>query len=356
MNFFLRLLSENPSEKISLVKELSHYEKEEIFGKFRFKGSSYPRDESIIDIFEEIVKNNPHKVALTDSHISLTYSELNNIANYLSRYLLSLGLGSNKYAAICEDNQIDTIICMIAILKAGAAYIPIDSNYTESHIMDILQDCNPSLFLTNRYISLRLRKACCELTVKLVLVDYHFSKYNEIEIPNSKIKYTPLSLAYVIYTSGTTGKPKGVMVNNRSVVRLVKNSQYIKISKKNSIAQAASISFDAATFEIWGALLNGCKLVVISNDILLNINKLSHILDKENVDILWLTSSLFNQISSIKPGIFRNLKYLLVGGDTLNTERIFSVFDYIGGRPNYIINGYGPTENNNFYHYIYDYR
>lgn len=338
----------NHKTKIISLSILSASEREKILNKFRLQTTSYPKDKTLMQLFEEIVKKNPNKIAITDSSANLTYNQLNNLANYLANYLFACGLGINKYAAICANNEINTIICILAILKTGAAYIPINSSYPITHIKNILKDCNPLLFLTDKSSDLILHQYCEELHIKVVIYADKLDKYIPSNLQDPKNLATPLSLAYVIYTSGTTGEPKGVMVNNRAIIRLVKNTNYIKIQKNDVIAQAASIGFDAATFEIWGAFLNGCKLVVVNSATLLNINKFSNILFKEKVSILWLTSALFNQFASINKNIFKALKYLLVGGDVLNTEIIFSVLDDAENRPKYIVNGYGPTENTTF--------
>ena len=341
-------ISSNINRKLSELAILSVNEKNWILNNFRLDTSDYPRNKSVIELFEEVVQSNPNKIAISDAHISLAYSKLNNFSNYLSDYLVSSGLGPGKYAAICANNEISTVICMIAVLKTGAAYIPINNNYPVEHIKNILQDANPLLFLTNQITDSKMHKYCDELNVKIIIYDDYLKKYTLKALKNQNHSATPDSLAYVIYTSGTTGKPKGVMVNNRAIIRLVRNTNYIQIKKTDAIAQAASIGFDAATFEIWGALLNGSKLVVIPSTILLNINKFSRILDKEKINILWLTSPLFNQYAFIKKSLFKNIKYLLVGGDILNPEMIFGVLEHQGGHPKNIINGYGPTENTTF--------
>lgn len=341
-------IQKNGSNKISNLDILSTKEKENILSKFRLRVTDYPKNNTIIEVFEDIVEKYPDRIALTDSCTNLSYEDLNRISSQLANYLLSHGLTLNKYAAIFGSNNINTIICIIAILKTGAAYIPISSDFPISHIKNILQDSNPLLFLTDKMIDSKLHNVCNELNIKLVAYNQYLKAQASKELHNQKTFIAADSLAYIIYTSGTTGKPKGVMVNHRAIVRLVKNTNYIKMSQKDVVAQAASISFDAATFEIWGALLNGCKLVVVPSTILLNADHFRLVLAKEKVSILWLTSSLFNQFASINLNIFKNLKYLLVGGEVLNSEMIFNVLENKDGRPKYIINGYGPTENTTF--------
>ncbi|PJD91415.1 MAG: hypothetical protein CK424_07280 [Legionella sp.] len=349
MNHLINVILSDFNSPIKDLTIVTQTDRNKILKEFRAKNTPYPRNSNIINLFEDVVKKNPNKIAITDSHVNFTYKQLNKITDFFAEHLVSLGLENGHHAAICANSEINTIISIIAILKVGAAYVPINNHYPTIHIKNILQDCNPFIFLTNHNIDQNILSLCKNLGMRLIFLDAYLNKFNPKTI--SKINKThidPTQLAYVIYTSGTTGKPKGVMVNHRAIIRLVRNTNYIKIRKYDSIAQAASISFDAATFEIWGALLNGCKLVVIPNATLLNTNKFYKILDKEKITILWLTSSLFNQFATINPGIFKHLTYLLVGGDVLNSERIFNVFDCSEGSPTYIINGYGPTENTTF--------
>lgn len=348
MDSIIASVKENGDNKISCLDILSKKEKENILNKFRLSVSHYPKDKTIIDIFQSIVETNGHKIALTDSHINLSYKELDSISNHLANCLISHGLCVNKNAAVFASNDINTIICIIAILKTGAAYIPISRDFPIQHIKKIIQDATPLLFLTEKTYDYQLENICEELKIKLLAYDQYLKTTDLKYLQNKKPATVPDSLAYIIYTSGTTGAPKGVMVNHRAIIRLVKNTNYIKISKHDVFAQAASISFDAATFEIWGALLNGCKLVVIPTRTLLNLDRFSNTLYKEKVNILWLTSSLFNQFASISVETFKHLKYLLVGGEVLNFEMIYKVLENKNGRPKYIINGYGPTENTTF--------
>lgn len=348
MDALVGSIHKNENNKISHLDVLSKKEIESILNKFRLSVSSYPKNKNIIEIFEDIVKKNANRIALTDSRVNLSYKCLNSISDHLASYLLSHGLGTNKHAAVFASNDINTIICIIAILKTGAAYIPISRDFPIHHIKNIIQDSNPFLFLIDKIFDYKLESICDELKIKLVVYDQYLKVPISKESKNEKPLISSNSLAYIIYTSGTTGKPKGVMVNHRAIIRLVKNTNYIKISKNDVIAQAASISFDAATFEIWGALLNGCKLVVIPTTTLLNLDRFHSILYNERVSILWLTSSLFNQFASINIEIFKHLKYLLVGGEVLNSEMIFKVLNNKNTCPKHIINGYGPTENTTF--------
>ncbi|MHB8063012.1 MAG: amino acid adenylation domain-containing protein, partial [Ruminiclostridium sp.] len=153
-------------------------------------------------------------------------------------------------------------------------------------------------------------------------------------------------LAYIIYTSGTTGMPKGVEVLQRNVVRLVINTNYITISEQDRILQTGSIAFDASTFEIWGALLNGATLYLTTKDVIMNADLLNDYLNENEISILWLTASLFSKLVNENDKLFQKVKYLLTGGDIVSSKHVKMVKDRVPDI--HIINGYGPTENTTF--------
>jgi non-ribosomal peptide synthetase component F len=245
------------------------------------------------------------------------------------------------------------LIAILATLKVGAAYVPMDPSYPNDRISYILQDTNTKLVLTNEVYKERLEEI--SLVVNTINSGYYVSdttidlkhgtigaidhgtrilsvdseevqgKLSSQLTSNPKTATTSTNLAYVIYTSGTTGNPKGVMVEHRGVTSLVKNTNYITIDSNDSFIQLADIAFDAATFEIWGSLLNGAQLVIPDNKInlLANINLFQKILIVNKISVLWLTKTLFDQLFLEKTTIFKEIKYLLVGGEALNKELIF---------------------------------
>lgn len=344
----LESIPNNQKCPISKLPLLTIKEIRTIQESFNKTSLSEIKNKTIIELFEKQVRATPNTISIIYQKKSLTYGELNKKANQLAHYLLKKGLSPTKYAAICTAQELHLIIGILAILKTGAAYIPIDPHYPVKHIRFLLSDSKPKILLTSKKLCGAIEEDCGKENIPIIL----FKETDEITSNESEknldLNISSENLAYIIYTSGTTGKPKGVMIPHSGVIRLVKNTNYIQIHPHDRIAQAASVSFDAATFEIWGALLNGATLIAISHTTLLNISKFSSFLKEENITILWLTSALFNQYAEKNPSIFKELTYLLVGGDVLNKERIMNVLDCKEGSPHYILNGYGPTENTTF--------
>jgi amino acid adenylation domain-containing protein/thioester reductase-like protein len=334
---------------ISKLPVMDDKDMSKIINTWNSTTSNYPKNDTIIQLFEEQVRRTPNNTAVIYGTKSLSYSELNQKANQLARYLRKKGLAPNALAAICTTQELHLIIGILAILKTGAAYIPVDASYPKQHIHCVLEDSRPTLFLASPHLNERIKQECANLNIPILLFDTLVDKMEHESKENlQQVNISAKSRAYVIYTSGTTGKPKGVMVPHQGVNRLVKNTNYIRITEWDHMAQAASISFDAATFELWGALLNGATLVAVPQATLLDPNKFAAFLEKKGITILWLTSALFNQYASNNPSMFRHLTYLLVGGDVLNKERIMSVLECKQGAPKILLNGYGPTENTTF--------
>lgn len=337
--------------EISKALLLGNSEQQKIIKKWNKTKNKYPKEKTIAQLFEKQVQLTPKKIALRYNELKTSYNELNIYANQLANFLRKAGLKPGKYCIISTENTFYFIVSILAILKLGSAYIPIDPDYPQHHIQAIIQNSRPSLILCSEKIREKITSSAqtLEINAYVYFIDKLMKSLSNEDIKNISIPHTKSTdIAYAMYTSGTTGKPKGVMISNKSIARLVKNTNYIKIQAKDKITQAASVSFDAATFEIWGALLNGAELIAIPHNTVLNILEFEKFIKKNKITILWLTSGLFNQYAAINPGMFKNLTYLLVGGDVLNLERIMSVIECSLGAPKYILNGYGPTENTTF--------
>jgi amino acid adenylation domain-containing protein len=303
--------------------------------------ASYPGDKSVSQIFEEVAAARPQSIALSCNQDHLSYAALNSRSNHLARRLRERGIGPESVVACWLDRSFELITALLAILKAGGAYVPLDPAYPKERIDFILADTAASLILTEKAF---------ESTVlaghrsSLMFVDDSVAAAR-VDTDSLATAAKATSLAYIMYTSGSTGRPKGVMVENRSVVRLVRETNYCHFGPDETFLQYAPISFDASTFEIWGALLNGGRLVLMPAQAN-SLEDLGRTIREEKVSTVWLTAGLFSAMIEERCEDLSSVRQLLAGGDVLSPFHVRMALEKL---PNCtLINGYGPTENTTF--------
>ncbi|MBN3962217.1 amino acid adenylation domain-containing protein [Nostoc sp. NMS8] len=337
----------NPEERIANLPLLSEAELHQLLVEWNNTQADYPQYKCIHQLFEEKVQQYPDSIAVNFANEQLTYQELNTRSNQLAQYLQKIGVSSEVLVGICISQSIEMIIGLLGILKAGGAYVPLDPGYPQERLNFMLEDAQVSVLLTQE----NLLKHFEGFSNPIISIDKDWEIITQEKQDNLKSDLNSDNLAYVIYTSGSTGKPKGVAVPHKAVNRLVCNTNYIKFSPFDKVAQASNTSFDAATFEILGALLNGAQLVRISKDVTLSPHEFSLQLRQKGISILFLTTALFQQIARDVPQAFTSLRYLLFGGETVDKRWVKKILKY--GAPKHLIHVYGPTENTTFSSYYY---
>ena len=304
--------------------------------------TDYPREKTVAQLFEEIAAAQPDSIAVEFGKERFTYSELNIRANRVAHRLRRMGVGPESMVACCIDRSLEMIVAFIGILKAGAAYVPLDLSYPAERFDFMLEDTRTPVMLTQRSLAPALRGRG---NVRVICMD----EFEALDVTRGRSEFAsgggPTSLAYVMYTSGSTGRPKGVMVENRAIVRLVRNTNFCHFGPDEVFLQFAPISFDASTFEIWGALLNGGKLVMMPPQAA-SLEDLGRTIREHGVTTLWLTSGLFNLMVEQRLEDLRPLRQLLAGGDVLSPRHFRTVLENLPDCR--LINGYGPTENTTF--------
>jgi len=323
-------------------------ERQQLLVEWNATETPYPKDKCIHEIFEDQATLNPDAIAVVQDDGVLSYGELNSKANRLAYYLRNIGVKPDTRVAICVERSPEMVIGVLAIMKAGGAYVPIDLSYPTERIAYMLEDCAPVVVLTHGQIDEPIQACLASGQRTMIDLKKDGGRWEDLPAGNpdlAGIGLTPGHLAYVIYTSGSTGMPKGVMVEHHAVVRLVKNTTYIDFTKKQVFLAFAPLSFDASTFELWGALLNGHKLV-IPHSIRDAIDELGSMIEKYKVTTLWLTAGLFNVMVDHHLPELKGLTQLLTGGDILSPDHCRRFKDaYPDIR---LVNGYGPTENTTF--------
>jgi amino acid adenylation domain-containing protein len=303
--------------------------------------TNYPRNKSVVQVFEETAAAHADKVALVSRTPSgtqrVTYNELNRRANRLAEELRKRGVAAETPVGLCVDESPELIVAILGILKAGGAYVPFDSTYPRERIDWMLEDTRTPLFVTQRALAVVVLG---QNRVPALFMDDEFGR-DAGNAPNPPVASSPTSLAYVMYTSGSTGRPKGVLVEHRSIVRLVCNTNYCRFGAEEVFLQSSPVSFDASTFEIWGALLHGSKLVLMPAHAT-SLDGLGQAIQENGVTTLWLTASLFNLMIDEQVESLRPLRQLLVGGESHSVRHMQRAHEMLPECT--LIHGYGPTE------------
>jgi amino acid adenylation domain-containing protein len=303
--------------------------------------TNYPQDKCVHQLFEQQVEIAGDAVALVFQRQQLTYRELNDRANRLANYLISLGVGSGELIAIALDRSIETIVSILGVLKAGGTYLPLDLSYPAERLAFMLEDAKVSFLLTKKTSvdSIPSHQA------RPIYLDTDWNEIANASPANPQRSVRSEDLAYVMYTSGSTGQPKGVCVPHRGVVRLVKDNTYLDFSPTQVWLQLAPIAFDASTLEIWGSLLNGAKLVLFPGD-KPSLTELGQTIAQHQITALWLTAGLFHLMVDERIEDLRPLRQLIAGGDVLSVSHVQKVLSTLLNCQ--LVNGYGPTENTTF--------
>ncbi|WP_185150677.1 non-ribosomal peptide synthetase [Cytobacillus dafuensis] len=335
----LKKVVEQPDSPISQFDVVTIEEQEQIKQQFNKMDTDYPKHETIHTIFEKQVENFPENRAISFAGHFMTYRELNNCVNQLGSKLKKTGIGPEKLAIILMDRSPNMIISILAVLKAGGAYVPIDPSYPKERIQFIIDDCEAQIILSEAELPKGLA-----FKGELVRVD----KVNlemDRPTPNLPIEAKAENLAYIIYTSGTTGKPKGVMIEHRNVVRLLKNDSFLFDFDENDVWTVFhSYSFDFSVWEIFGALLYGGTSVIVSKETAQNPELFLHVLEKEKVTILNQTPSAFSSLikQEQSSSVNLSLRYIIFGGEALSPSVLKGWYKkYPDVR---LINMYGITE------------
>ena len=309
----------------------------------------YPENKTIHELFEDLAAANPDAIALVCGEEQLTYGGLNERSNrlahtigHLYRLLNNLEMAPDTPIGIHVNQGPNMLVGLLGILKAGGAYLPLDPAYPESRLRGMMEDARVPLVITEH--------ALVEHLLFLNECDYGVisldSGWHEIarHSPENPVSISgPRSLAYIIYTSGSTGKPKGVMVEHHSVINLVRNQNFVEVSPSDCLAQSSSVSFDAATFEVWGALLNGARLAVIDRSTLLSGESLAAAHRRYGVTIQFFTTAVFNLLAEGDAEALVGLRVALFGGEEAHFDKVRDVLAR-KGRELTLIHVYGPTE------------
>ncbi len=332
----------SPRSRISEIHILDRDEQRHILEAFNPVKQSVPSPDTVTGRFWEQCQRTPDVCAVRYGDATMTYRELDARSNQLARCLLRHGVESGVPVGLSVERSPDLVAGMLAILKCGGAYVPLDPAYPKERLALMARDSRFPILVTQESLLEKVHDLGCHI----LCVDRDAEGVSSEDDAPIEIELSGEALAYLMYTSGSTGVPKAVSVPHRAIVRLVVDTNYIDIRPSDRVAQASNAAFDAATFEIWGALLNGASIVGIPQDVALNADGLAEHIAAGNATVLFLTTALFNQIAQSRPAAFRPLRYLLFGGEACDPRAVRRVLEH--GAPEHLLHVYGPTENTTF--------
>ncbi len=328
-----------PKARVCEVDMITEPEKKCITEKFNKKAVLPDTGFSVIQLFEEQVKQTPHNIALVYNNEKITYEDLNKKSNRISGLLKQKNVQKGDYVGVLTNRSINTIAALYGILKAGGAYVPIDPTYPEERIRYILKDCKPKLIVVDTLPGLPDNQDMNYPSMDYLYEDYPYLDLScketlEGSMENPDIGLTPQDLAYCIYTSGTTGRPKGVMVEHKGIVNL-KNyfTNVLHITETDSILQFANLVFDASVWEMTMALLTGAKLVIPTEEERKNNRKFLELAERECISVATLPPNFYANLEGFHP------RMLVTAGSETTGDLVKK-----GSEAGEYINAYGPTE------------
>lgn len=332
----LQAMAEAPGQHLSQLSLLDAAERHSLLSTWNATASLYPQQHSLSQLFEQQVACDPNAVALRCGEEALSYQQLNEQANQLARLLIEQGVGTETRVGIALERTPGLIVGLLAILKAGGTYVPLDPTYPQPRLQVLCEQAQVNVLLSQRTFAQRF-----PFVETIILLDEEQGRLQQRASSNLHRPILPQQLAYIMYTSGSTGQPKGVMVTQRNVVRLVKGTSYACFDPQEIFLHISPLSFDASTFEIWGALLNGACLVLCPQQ-RSSLEELLAVIEQYQVSTLLLTTALLHQVVERYVQRLQGVRQLLTGGDVLSVSHAQSVVRNLPGCR--MINGYGPTE------------
>lgn len=322
--------------RIKDIELLTTGEKRHLLQEFNPGVTEYEREATILDIFDKQVKSNQDKTALVMYDKKLTYSELYQQTCRIANHLIANGVCEGDKVAIMSERGFELIAGILGIIRSGAAYVPIDVSLPSDRKAFMIQDSQSKILLTD---DVNAYDEFSDYSLMIMLLSDCLKEKNALAVEERCNKN---SLAYIIYTSGTSGIPKGVLIEHTNVLRTVQNNRYYTYQEGDRLLQLSSYVFDGSVFDIFGSLLNGATLVLIKSEDIIDIAKLSSIVIEKQVNVLFITTSLFNAVIDINPGCFRGIRKLYFGGERASLIHARKAYDVLGS--NRLYNIYGPTE------------
>ncbi|MEM8909003.1 MAG: AMP-binding protein, partial [Bacteroidota bacterium] len=325
----------DPQQHLDQLSLLTPEEENQLLTEFNPVRSTYAASHSLIDRFQQIVRSQPQAIALIFGNEEMTYETLDHRSNQLANALLQRDIQKGDRVGILAYRGFEMLISVFAVLKCGATYIPLNIDYPEHRLEYMLKDADAQLLLIS---NARLVEGMSLAPIPTFLI----SDANELSSNSVQVLTNANDEVYVMYTSGTTGEPKGILVNQGNVLKLVDEQKYIRIDASDRVMQWSNFAFDGSIYEIFNTLLSGATLQLITETDAPDVNRLAQIIEEQKLSLIFITTALFNTFVDAKLDALQNLRKILFGGEKVSVLHVKKALSVLG--PDKLIHMYGPTE------------
>ncbi|KAF9216449.1 hypothetical protein BGZ59_009649 [Podila verticillata] len=330
-------MTTSTEESTAMAPILGPSERELLLEKWNTTDQPYPDNTCLHQLFENQVELSPEAIAIVHNELTLTYRELNSRANRIARQLVDVGVKPGDYVMLLLDRSIDLVSSQIAVLKIGAAYVPINTEAPTNRQAYIASDCGSKVMITDESTTVPAEIQGIVLRVSTK------QKYTEqVQVNFEGSAPSNHDTAYIMYTSGSTGRPKGVVVPHRGIVNLITNNEFAELGAEDVLAFSSNPAFDPSTYEIWAALVHGARIAVFDKDTTLDPYRLAEELVLRQVTLFSISNGLLHQYAYLIGDTLSRLKYLIGGAEQGSRKAYSAILQH--GRPVRFVNHYGPTE------------
>ncbi len=337
----------NPEQRLEKISVVCERERKELLSLSQGPELKY-RVNNLVEGFQRSVEKHPNNIAICHNEIKFSYTKLDQLSNNLAIKLFEEGVKKGDNVGIsCHRNHL-FFIAELAILKLGAVFVPLSIENPDNRLYYIIKHAEINYIIGDVDLTLKDTFIGCKfidiqsITEQVAAESFAVLKEKFQQETNMEDR------ACILYTSGSTGDPKGVILKHKGIFRVVESPKFLMVTPNDKVGQMANEAFDAAQLECWLAWNNAARLVLIDKEVMLNAELFSQQLFDQKITIMWLTAGLFHHYAYNQPDLFKQLNYLLVGGDAIDKQAVQDVLEVAGGEPLRIVNGYGPTETSIF--------
>ncbi|URZ00311.1 non-ribosomal peptide synthetase [Clostridium felsineum] len=334
---FIKTVVEDNKLRLYDLQLVSKIEKEKILNDFKGKEIKYPKHQSIYELFKEKVLEYPNNISLVFKNEKITYKQLDSRVSELAKIIINFKIGKGNIVGIIVDRSLEMVVSMLAVLKSGAAYLPIDPEYPLDRINYIIEDSKVSLILTKKKLDLNFN-----FIGDIIYLDD--KKIYKLKKASSILERIPKDTAYIIYTSGSTGKPKGVVIRHKSIVNTLHwRKNYYKFNSSDVILQLPSFSFDSSVEDIFTPLISGASVVILTKDQRYNFSDIEKIIKDEKITHFLSVPSFYKTMLQEISDCLVNMRTITIAGENFKENLVREHFEKLSNVE--LFNEYGPTEN-----------